>query len=135
MPGDSLISSPGWRGQRAECVDPTATSSALQWGIRIRDGAVFPAFGAPEDKPAVEVARAGKAVRLKLTFAPETLTNRPFTAVYRDSDDGVHQNRLIATSTLEYGKWWTLGEMPDDDTPLSCTIEHGVLTPRRPPFP
>lgn len=118
-----------------ECVDPTVTSPARQWGIRIRDGAVFSAFGAPAEKPAVEVARDGKAVRLKVRFASETLTDRPFTAAYSDSDDGVHQKRLIATSALEYGKWWTLGEMPDDSAPLICTVEHGALTPRRPSFP
>jgi hypothetical protein len=118
-----------------ECIDPTATSRAQQWGIRIRDGGVFSAFGSPEEKPAVEVARDGKAVRLRVRFAPQTLANRRFTAVYSDSDDGVHQKRLIATSRLEYGNWWTLGEMPDDDTPLTCIIEHGALTPRRPPFP
>jgi hypothetical protein len=117
------------------CVDPAAKSPALQWGIRLRDGAVFPGFGAPETKPAVEIARAGKAVRLKITFDAETLRNRPFTAVYSDSDDGVHQKRLIATSSLEYGKWWTLGALPDDEQALTCKVERGVLVARRPPFP
>ena len=120
------------------CVDVAAKSPALQWGIRIRDGAVFPGFGAPESTPAVEIARVAKdagTVRLKITFATATLTDQAFTAVYSDSDDGIHQKRLIATSSLEYGKWWTLGVPPDDEHVLTCRVERGVLVPRRPPFP
>jgi hypothetical protein len=48
---------------------------------------------------------------------------------------GVHQKRLIATSALEYGNGGRWARCPTTNTPLTCTIEQGVLPPRRPLFP
>jgi hypothetical protein len=58
-----------------------------------------------------------------------------FTAVYSDSDDGVRQKRLIATSALVFGQWWTFGEGPDGEQGKSCTVARGVLEPRAPALP
>ena len=99
------------------------------------DGQVFAGFGAPTAMPQVEVARAGKAIRLRVTFEADTLPRPWFTAVYSDSDDGVHQKRLIATSALVFGQWWTFGEAPDGEEGKACTVARGVLEPRAPALP
>ena len=69
-----------------------------------------------------------------MTFDANSLPGPRFTLVYSDSDDGIHQKRLIATSQLVFGKWWTLGEAPDNEGP-SCTIARGVLEPKHPGLP
>ena len=119
----------------SRCVDPGEKPSARQWGIRVTDGQVFAGFGAPTVMPRVEVARAGSAIRLRVTFDADTLPRPWFTAVYSDSDDGVRQKRLIATSALVFGQWWTLGEVPDGEEGKSCTVARGVLEPRAPALP
>ena len=117
------------------CVDPSEKSPALQWGIRVTDGQVFAGFGSPAAAPKVEVARAdARTVRLRVRFDPNTLPGPRFTLVYSDSDDGVHQERLIATSPLAFGKWWTLGEAPDNEGP-SCVVARGALEPKTPALP
>jgi len=55
--------------------------------------------------------------------------------VYSDSDDGRHQKRLIATSELSYGKWWTFGEAPELPDDASCVVSRGTLEPRHAPPP
>ena len=117
------------------CVDPGEKPSARQWGIRVTDGEVFAGFGAPTAMPRVEVARAGNVIRLRVTFEADTLPGPWFTAVYSDSDDGVRQKRLIATSALVFGQWWTFGDGPDGEQSKSCTVARGVLEPRAPPLP
>ncbi len=117
------------------CIDPSEKSPALQWGIRVADGQVFLGFGPPTAMPKVEIARANdKTIRLRVTFDANSLPGPRFTLVYSDSDDGIHQKRLIATSQLVFGKWWTLGEAPDNEGP-SCTIARGVLEPKHPGLP
>lgn len=112
------------------CVDPSEKSPALQWGIRVADGQVFPGFGGPTAMPKIEIARANeKTIRLRVTFAANALPGPRFTLVYSDSDDGIHQERLIATSELVFGKWWTMGEMPENEGP-SCGIVRGTLEPQ-----
>ena len=50
---------------------------------------------------------------------------------YSDSDDGVRQKRLIATSSLAYGRWWTLGQAREIDAKeATCVVERGALEPR-----
>ncbi len=51
-----------------------------------------------------------------------------------DSDDGRHQKRLLATSDLAYGKWWTFGEVPPEQDGASCVVSKGVLEPRHQPL-
>ena len=117
------------------CIDPSAKSAAVQWGIRVTDGQVFPGAGPPVTTPKVDVARVNdRTVRLRIAFAPSAVPGPRFTVVYSDSDDGTHQERLIATSQLVFGKWWTLGEAPDNDGP-SCTIVGGALEPKKPSLP
>ena len=41
--------------------------------------------------------------------------NTALTVVYSDSDDGLRQKRLIATSTIERGQWLSLGQVRDID--------------------
>jgi hypothetical protein len=85
--------------------------------------------------PRVEVARAGQAIRLRVTFDADTLPGPWFTAVYSDSDDGMRQKRLIATSALVFGQWWTFGVVPDHEGGKSCAVARGVLEPRAPALP
>jgi hypothetical protein len=75
-----------------------------------------------------------KTVRLRITIDPATLAGLRLTLVYSDSDDGAHQERLIATSQLVYGKWWTLGEAPDNEGP-TCAVVRGALEPKNPGLP
>lgn len=114
------------------CVDPKGKSPVWQWGIRVLDGKVFPGFGDPSAAPRAEVQRAGDVVRLKIEM--QGTMAGAFTVVYSDSDDGRHQKRLIATSALEYGKWWTFGETPSEQEGASCVAVRGTLEPRRPPL-
>ena len=116
------------------CVDATAKSPALQWGIGVADGQVFPGFGPPAAMPKVEIARANERPSDSGCASRRPLPGPRFTLVYSDSDDGSHQERLIATSQLVFGKWWTLGEAPENEGP-SCTIARGVLEPKPPGLP
>jgi hypothetical protein len=110
-----------------------AKASAVQWGIRIADGATFPAFGAPEPLRGVEAVRRGSVARVKIPFAPAAEDAR-FALVYSDGDDGKTQERLIATAPLERGDGGTLGGAwtvnPDD---ASCALRGGALAVVRPP--
>ena len=87
-----------------------------QWGIRIADGQLFPAFGSPEPLAGVEVVRSGRIARARIPAAEwlkgedETTS---LTVVYSDSDDGLRQKRLIATSQVERGQWFSLGHVRD----------------------
>ena len=116
------------------CVDPKESTPAVQWGVRVLDGAVFPGFGNPAVVPRVEVHRAGNVVRLKLDLEGAIGASASLTIVYSDSDDGRHQKRLIATSELSYGKWWTFGEAPAAQDGASCIVSKGVLEPRHQPL-
>jgi hypothetical protein len=50
------------------------------------------------------------------------------TLVYSDSDDGRRQERLIATSALEFGHAWTLGEAwAPPPNRVRCEAKDGVL--------
>jgi hypothetical protein len=82
-----------------------------QWGIKMSDGAVIPAHGKPQLK--IEVERMpvdSTTIRMKLTLPKNMPT---FTLVYSDSDDGISQERLIATSDLKFGKVQSMGRMGD----------------------
>jgi hypothetical protein len=113
----------------------TAKGTAVQWGIRIADGATFSAFGAPEPLKGVEVVRRGPVALVKIPFAPAAGDER-FAVVYSDGDDGKTQERLIATAPLERGEGGRLGGVwevnPDDAT---CAIKGGALSVIRPPPP
>jgi hypothetical protein len=122
MPSDKPVA--GKKGSNRPVPNP-----ARQWGIRIADGAVFPAFGAPAPLIGVEVVRTRRTARVKIPL-PEAGSEAPgpLTVVYSDSDDGVRQKRLIATSQLEYGNADTLGEVRDiQPEEATCTVQRGSL--------
>jgi hypothetical protein len=111
---------PGLASHQTECgdgpPDPAARDASLQWGIRISDGRVFPAFGSPEPLAGVEVVRSGAAARAKIPvgdWLKRDSDASSLTVVYSDSDDGLRQKRLIATSRVERGKSDSLGGLRD----------------------
>jgi hypothetical protein len=144
-PGKSWVSDDHlelWLGQppAAEfCYDAAASVPPRQWGIRLADGQVFPAAGAPTENPTVELVRAGNTVRMKIALPPadrvREVDQLRITVVYSDSDDGVRQERLIATSRLVHDKPWSLGRLRRlEAARATCSIEGGSLRPRVSPF-
>ena len=117
--------------ESGKCFEKDHTPDLVQYGIRLIDGTVFPAFGHPKEPLMVERAEDTDAddkpvVRLKIKL-PEF---KAITVVYSDSDDGKAQKRLIATSPLKFGKRLTLGGVyeinPKDAT---CAVKDGKLEP------
>jgi hypothetical protein len=51
------------------------------------------------------------------------------------ADLSIGQKRLIATSALVFGQWWTFGDGPEREGGKSCTVARGVLEPRAPALP
>ncbi|HEX8698978.1 MAG TPA: hypothetical protein VF815_09090 [Myxococcaceae bacterium] len=99
----------------------------VQWGIRIADGQVFPAYGNPAEPLSVEVARDGKVARLKiqLPMAPSGLT-----VVYSDSDAGKQQELMVATSPLKLGRAFTLSPVWNIvPTKATCEVKANQLVP------
>jgi hypothetical protein len=118
-------------GYMETCVDRAKLPPARQWGIRISDGKVFPAAGKPKAPLGAEVEppRDGGPARLKLTL-PEG--HPAITVVYSDSDDGVRQERLIATSAFAFGKVSTLGALyAIPEAEAVCDLDGKQLVPRR----
>lgn len=96
-----------WLSGREEdffCV--SEAEKPVQWGVRVTDGKVFPAFGAPLPLTVKAFHADSKRVRMRLAL-PEPVDR--ITVVYSDSDDGKTQERLISTSELVYGKLATMG--------------------------
>jgi hypothetical protein len=98
---------------------------SAQWGIRVADGAVFPAHGAPQPLAGVERVVAGHTARFKI---PLPANGTRLTVVYSDSDDGHRQKSLIGTSELRFGDPATLGERYN--TEQSCIVKGGTLAPK-----
>jgi hypothetical protein len=99
----------------------------VQWGIRIADGKVFPAYGNPKPPLPVEVVREGKLARLQVKLPPGI---KALTAVYSDSDEGKKQELMVATSHLEFGRAATLSPLrvlaPSEAT---CQLKGQELVP------
>jgi hypothetical protein len=109
------------------CGKPKGEQLPSQWGIRIADGKVFPAFGAPTRTIQVERAELpGKqGYRLKLTLPT------PFqgiSVIYSDSDSGKKQELMLATSAVKFGRPETLNPVrvvpPAEAT---CGVKNGEL--------
>jgi hypothetical protein len=88
---------------------------AWQWGVML-DGAIHPGAGRPPAAPVVAVAEVdtrweGKVRRFRIEL-PRNVG--AVTVVYSDSDDGVNQKRLIATSRLRFGDAASLGKVEGD---------------------
>jgi hypothetical protein len=115
-------------GSQRVCGKETREWSA-QWGIRVADGAVFPAHGAPPPLTGVERVMAGRTVRFKIPL-PER--GQRLTVVYSDSDDGRRQERLIGTSQLRFGDPATFGDVSGEPTGpgAACLVKRGALQPK-----
>jgi hypothetical protein len=118
------------------CDSPLPPDPSKQWGIRISDGAVFAGFGSPELLAGVEVVRAGHTARARIPLGDRLKDDgAPLTVVYSDSDDGVHQKRLLATSTVDRGQELSLGHVRDvDPAHATCVVKGKTLRINRPPL-
>jgi hypothetical protein len=121
-----------------DCDAPAGSDPSRQWGIRIADGRVFPAFGAPAPLGGVEVVRSGRVARARIPIGDWVKgddADNALTVVYSDSDDGLHQKRLIATSKVERGQAGTLGSVRAvDPAHATCVIKGKALQIVRPPL-
>jgi hypothetical protein len=113
------------------CGQPSRDERPVQWGIRLADGKVFPAYGSPKQKLKVErVELRGpqglEGYRLKVTL-PKGF--RGVSVVYSDSDAGQKQERMLATSPLKFARPETLNAvrlvLPVEAT---CGVRDGGLT-------
>jgi hypothetical protein len=102
----------------------------VQWGIRLKDGKVFPAFGHPAaDELRVETAQPSPSgpVRMKVSLAKDL---HALTVVYSDGDDGASQHAMIATSRLRFGDHRSLGHLQViSPKNASCVVRGGKLEP------
>jgi hypothetical protein len=115
------------------CGKPTDAQKPVQWGIRIADGQVFPAFGSP--KQTLEVERAelsdkqGYRLKVKLPTPFQGIS-----VIYSDSDSGKKQELMLATSPVKFGRPETLNSVrvvsPEEAT---CAVKSGALTVVRGP--
>ncbi len=115
-------------GYSSSCVE--AGDTARQWGVRLRDGAVFRGHGNPKQMPKVGFYRVSEQrVRLKLTV-PNAKAGVSF--VFSDVDDGQTIERRLATSQVKKGRASTLGQT-FSVTPKKavCEVKDGRLTIRR----
>lgn len=109
------------------CGKPAREQLPSQWGIRIADGKVFPAFGSPTRAPEVERAempgKQGYRLKLKLPTPFGGLS-----VVYSDSDSGKKQELMLATSAVKFGRPETLNPVrvvpPAEAT---CAVKNGEL--------
>jgi len=110
------------------CTKPTEAQRPVQWGIRIADGKVFPGFGNPKQTLKVERAQTKDKTgyRLKVTLPGDF---EAIGVVYSDSDSGKKQEKMVATSTLKFGRPETLNPIyavtPNQAT---CALKDGQLT-------
>ncbi len=94
---------------------------AQQWGIDL-DGKVYPARGEP-DASALSATVQVEQGRARFTIQLPEGEHERITVVYSDSDDGKTQERLLATSALDFGNAHSLGPLRDlTKTPI-CTPE------------
>ncbi|HYH94707.1 hypothetical protein [Hyalangium sp.] len=99
----------------------------VQWGIRIADGKVFPAYGDPKPPLPVEVVREGNRARLQVKL-PAGLDG--LTAVYSDSDEGKKQELMVATSPVQFGRAATLSSVRIlAPTVATCQVKGSELVP------
>jgi hypothetical protein len=141
------LTGPGGSGRPDRCYDDLPNppppekpepDPSRQWGIRISDGQVFPGFGSPEPLAGVEVVRKGGTARARIPVGDWLKSEdqeNAITVVYSDSDDGVRQKRLIATSQLDRrrGKQFSLGSVRIvDPAEATCVAKGKALRIYRP---
>jgi hypothetical protein len=109
------------------CGKPAKEQLPVQWGIRLVDGKVFPAFGSPKQPLGVERAelpgKKGYQVKVKLPMPFKGIS-----VVYSDSDSGKKQELMLATSLVKFGRPETLNSVrvvhPQEAT---CAVKQGEL--------
>jgi hypothetical protein len=114
------------------CGKPTDAQKPMQWGIRIVDGQVFPAFGSPKQTLQVERAElSGKQGYQLLVKLPPF---KGIAVVYSDSDSGKKQELMLATSPVKFGRPEMLNPVrvvpPEEAT---CGVKNGELAVVRGP--
>jgi hypothetical protein len=108
------------------CGKPEKEALPVQWGIRLVDGKVFPAFGSPKQTLGVERAElpGKKGYRVKVKLPPF----QGISVVYSDSDSGRKQELMLATSLVKFGRPETLNPVrvvpPEEAT---CAVKNGEL--------
>lgn len=127
-------------GQNAVTVCEAPRNGARQWSVRVGDGAVLPGVGAPPGLSGVEVTRRGRVARLKIPLGPERASGATrLTVAYADSDDGIHLERVLATSELDPGRPETLGDVwevePEEATCVATRKGLAVSRPSLRPIP
>lgn len=113
-----------------DCVEPQKPV-LWQWGIDATDGQVHPAYGKPGPLVA-EVKRFDGGTRFRVELPAET---KHVTVVYSDSDDGKTQERLLATSPLKFGDYYTLGSFKQLDLKrVTCEVDGESLKRTNHPY-
>jgi len=113
---------------------------AHQWGIRLSDGTVFPAFGKPREPLKVErVARQAtggrEAVAFKITL-PSKGVPQALAVSYSKGSEGKKVEYLLGTSALCFGAGETLGVVTILPKRFGrCEVQKGALdlSPALPP--
>jgi hypothetical protein len=108
-----------------------------QWGIAVADAAVFlGSRGAVEGPlPTAERAESGGVVHLRVQLPPAENALEGLTVAYSDSDDGMAQKSIIATSKILFGRRETLG-LVTGVIGATCEVNAGRLdVARMPPDP
>jgi hypothetical protein len=103
----------------SDCLEPWA---ARQWAVDL-GGQVHPAHGNPTTALPATVTVTGNTARFTVQL-PDVRDQ--ITVVYSDSDDGKHQERLIANSTFRFGDSHTLGTTKNIVDSSVCTPEGQV---------
>jgi hypothetical protein len=134
------LAPPGISPTQGMCDRAPTPDPSRQWGIRISDGQVFAGFGSPELLAGVEVVRSGGTARARIPIADwlkQDDDSNSVTVVYSDSDDGLRQKRLIATSQVERGQELTLGHVRRiEEDEATCVVRGKALRiDRTPPKP
>lgn len=119
------------------CTRPTAEQQPEQWGIRIADDKVFPAYGSPKQTlqvEKVELREAGALVGYRL----KVVLPKPFKGIsvlYSDSDSGKKQERLLGTSAVKFPRPETLNAVqPVDPKQATCEVRDGALAVKLTPL-
>ena len=112
------------------CGEPLPDQRALQWGIRLVDGQVFPGAGNPKQKLSVEKVELREpsgivGYRLKVGL-PKGF--RGLAVIYSDSDEGKKQERMLATGPVKFARPETVNAvrlvLPEEAT---CAVRGGEL--------
>jgi hypothetical protein len=118
-------------GRGSGCFQPDPNAKMLQWGIGL-GGQVYKGHGRPAADPTVRVARSEHSARFRIGLSGK---ETGLTVVYSDSDDGVRQKRLIATSNLTFGRPWTVGSVTAIARQrATCVVDGGRLRPKVEPL-